>query len=62
MKFKTEKDARDWVAVNIFIAVKPKNNNAIKPIVYTFSSNHAMDKVIDHLGKKLFELQNKTKL
>jgi len=54
--FKTEKEAIEWVGMHISLAIKPKKV-AKTTFVFPFSSLHAHDQVVEHLGKDLFQFQ-----
>ncbi len=54
--FNTEQDAIKWVASNIAMGIKPKNQ-AKTMFVFPFSSAHAYTQVVGNLGKELFKYQ-----
>jgi hypothetical protein len=56
MKFKSEKEAIQWVRYHIPFAVLPKRP-AKTTLVFPFSSQNAMDRVIEILGQELFKNQ-----
>ena len=58
MNFRTEQEAIDWAEMNTPFAIKPiRESKTI--FVNPFTSQHAFRQVTEHLGKRLFELQNK---
>lgn len=55
---KTEEDAKEWIALNIPIAIKPIRE-AKTTYVEPFKSQNAFNTVVDSLGAKLFKELNK---
>lgn len=54
-EFETKEELLRFIWRNIPIAVKPKSKNAKHDLVNVFTSNHALDKVCEHLTEKLFK-------
>ena len=53
--FKTEQEAIEWVWLHTPIAIKPTKKSK-KLLVPPFTSGHAFDVVVEHLGKELFKI------